>query len=289
MPYVWGPVSGVHIPNICLWKARGLDGTIDVLTRIVFHYGKMIFGRSVHKALKRADFVFSATLTTQREFKLWHNRETCYMPENGLSIDPPSMAKYYIKGETLRLIWVGRIDSGKALTILLNALELISKENWVLDVFGDGPLRKNMEKKTNRYGIKEKVRFHGNVSRDVSKTAMSKAHLHIISSTMEATTTVLFEAMENGVPTMTLDHCGMAGVVCDKCGIKISIHSYKQIVHDMASNIQDIIVNPNKINILFKGVLECAKKYTWKKRVEIFNQAYNKAKEHFQSKRKESL
>ena len=70
---------------------------------------------------------------------------------------------------------------------------------------------------------------------------MKNSHLHVISSLGEATTTVLFEAMSYGVPTMTLDHCGMAGVVCEECGIKIPIHSYNQVISDIAKRIDELI------------------------------------------------
>ena len=105
---------------------------------------------------------------------------------------------------------------------------------------------------------------------------MKSSHLHVISSLGEATTTVLFEAMSYGVPTMTLDHCGMAGVVCEECGIKIPIHSYEQVVSDIAKNIDYLIENPEKIQQLSQGVLECSKKHMWENRVKIFNEVYEK-------------
>lgn len=106
---------------------------------------------------------------------------------------------------------------------------------------------------------------------------MKNSHFHVISSLGDATTTVLFEAMSLAVPTMTLDHCGMAGVVCEKCGIKIPIHSYKQVISDMAKHIDELIENPGRIQQLSQGVLECSKKYMWENRVKIFNEVYEKA------------
>ncbi|MFS6559580.1 glycosyltransferase, partial [Parabacteroides distasonis] len=47
-----------------------------------------------------------------------------------------------------------------------------------------------------------------------------------ITSSMEANTTVLFEAMENCVPVITVDHCGMADVVKDGVtGIKVKMQT----------------------------------------------------------------
>ena len=82
--------------------------------------------------------------------------------------------------------------------------------------------------------------------------------------------------MSWGVPTMTLDHCGMSGVVCNKCGIKIPIHSYNQVVKDMTENIENIIKHRNIINNLSSGVLECSKRYLWTNRIKAFNNVYSK-------------
>ena len=82
--------------------------------------------------------------------------------------------------------------------------------------------------------------------------------------------------MSWAVPTMTLDHCGMSSVVCNKCGIKIPIISYSQVIMDMANNIKRIIDYPNIINKLSEGVIHCSENYMWTKRIEIFNSTYKK-------------
>lgn len=102
----------------------------------------------------------------------------------------------------------------------------------------------------------------------------AQAHLHIITSLGEATTTVLWEAMANGIPTLSLDHCGMSGVICEECGIKIPIHSYEQVTSAIATQIESCIMNPSRIETLSNGVLKCAGKFMWSNRVESFNQIY---------------
>ena len=91
--------------------------------------------------------------------------------------------------------------------------------------------------------------------------------------------------MSNAVPTMSLDHCGMSGVICEKCGIKVPIHSYNQVVNDIANHIENIIANPTIINKLSEGVIECSKKFMWDdKRIKIFNEAYETAIANFQKR-----
>lgn len=82
--------------------------------------------------------------------------------------------------------------------------------------------------------------------------------------------------MGKAIPTLTLDHCGMAGVVCEKCGIKIPIRSYNQVVDDIANRINEILSNPKIIERLSTGTIECAKKFMWSNRIDLYNETYDK-------------
>lgn len=137
-----------------------------------------------------------------------------------------------------------------------------------------GNLFKQLKRKSELLGIDGHITWHGNIPRTEVLQLMKTAHLHVISSLGEAATTVLWEAMSWAVPTMTLDHCGMAGVVCEKCGIKIPIYSYKQVVADMAIHIDHLIEQPNIIGQLSRGVIECSEKFMWSNRTKIFNDVY---------------
>lgn len=103
------------------------------------------------------------------------------------------------------------------------------------------------------------------------------SHLHIITSVGEGNPTTIWEAMSFGVPTLSLDHCGMHDTICEKCGIKIPIKSYKQVINDIALSIEDLCLNPDKLNKMSEGVFECSSKYTWDKRISFFNEMYELA------------
>lgn len=139
-----------------------------------------------------------------------------------------------------------------------------------------GNLFQQLKEKSEQLGIDCHITWHGSIPRTEVLQLMKTAHLHVISSLGEATTTVLWEAMSWAVPTMTLDHCGMAGVVCEKCGIKIPIHSYKQVVTDMAEHIDYLIEQPEIIGQLSQGVIECSEKFMWSNRIKIFNEVYER-------------
>lgn len=274
IPYVWGPVQGVENWPIALFKAITMKGKIEALYRLFAHNAVLIGSASVRKAVKRADYIFGATPNTLHQFKRLYGKSLYYLPENGITKMNVYNPIKRLKGEPLQLLWAGKFEDRKCVHLIIKALGLLKGENWELTLCGSGHLMGGVKKQLHELGIEEQVCLKGRVQREDVQRCFQKAHLHLISSMSEATTTVLFEAMSWGVPTLTLDHCGMSGVVCEKCGIKIPINSYEQVIRDIALAIKDMINNSEKVEILSKGVLECSRDYLWEKRVEQFNNAY---------------
>lgn len=280
VPYVWGPVQGVQNRPYALWRALDWKGKIEASIRFVLHNFYLRYSKRLKRAIDNTDILISALPLTKIQFEKIHKKESIYLPENGLSEMKTNTPVTYVSQTPLKLIWVGEISQRKALVILLDALNLLPPSMLHLfhvDVIGEGKMRNRMENYCKTHGLDGIVAFHGKIKREEVADYFSKSHLHIISSLGEATTTVLWEAMSYGVPTMTLDHCGMSGVVCDNCGIKIPIHSYKQVVSDMANQLLYIVQHPNTIARLSSGVLQCSAKYSWDIRLQIFNNAYSEA------------
>jgi glycosyltransferase involved in cell wall biosynthesis len=275
-PYVWGPIQGVHNRPLRLYKALSLKGKLSALMRRTIHNGMLRFMPRVRKAIKKADYIFASTPTTYKQLKIIYHKDSYYLPENGILSMEYNVPITYNSGNILNLIWVGALCERKALVILLDALAKIKSQAFCLHIVGSGILSQKLRTYSEKKGLSEKIVWHGRVDRKQVQEIFKNAHLHIVSSLGEGNPTTIWEAMSKGIPTMTLDHCGMSGVVCEKCGIKIPIKSYNQVVNDMAKHIQHIIEHPSTIQKLSEGVLECSKKHMWKDRVAIFDEVYNK-------------
>lgn len=280
VPYVWGPIQGVENRPIALFPALSLKGKVNALVRRVVHNGMLWCLPRVRKALKRADAVFAATPNTVKQLKRIHHRDAIYLPENGI-LKMERTEPVTLNG-TLNLIWVGSIDERKALGILISALGKMKHDNWHLNVLGDGPLRGKCEQLAQELGIYDKITFHGKVDRTQVQLVFAQSHIHVISSLGEGNPTVLWEAFSKAIPTLTLDHCGMAGVVSSECGIKIPIHSYQQVIDDMVEAIDKLIANPNEIERLSKGTIECAKKFMWENRIALYDKVYEEISKKYQ-------
>lgn len=280
VPYVWGPIQGVENRPLALFPALSSKGKINALVRRVVHNGMLWCLPRVRKALKRADAVFAATPNTVKQLKCIHHKDAIYLPENGIL--KMERTEPIFMNDTLNLIWVGSIDERKALGILISALGKVKNNNWHLNVLGEGPLRGKCESLADELGISERITFLGKVDRAQVQLVFAQSHIHVISSLGEGNPTVLWEAFSKAIPTLTLDHCGMAGVVSSECGVKIPIRSYQQVLNDMAFAIDDLMEHPEKVSRLSQGTIECAKKFMWYNRIALYDKIYDEISKKYQ-------
>ena len=119
----------------------------------------------------------------------------------------------------LRLLTVGRLVEKKGIAYLLDALATL--ENATLDVLGDGPLRGDLEARTQRLGLAERVRFRGAVTHAEVGKAMRGADVFVACSVtaasgdQDAGTNTLKEAMATGLPVVATRHGGIPELVRD--------------------------------------------------------------------------
>ena len=273
IPYIWGPMKAVENKPFPLFRALSIGGKINALARRIVHNALFLFSFRVRRSINRADMIFATTPNTVKMLKQWYNRKSYYLPENGI-VKMECLVPIRVDQQKLKLIWIGAINENKALIILLDALLSLKYSNWHLDICGAGPLEHKLKLCSEK--ISSNITWHGQIPRSKVQKLLKDAHLHVISSLGEGNPTTIWEAMSFAVPTMSLDHCGMSGVICDKCGIKIPIKSYNQVVSDMTANIERIIDNPSIITELSKGVIECSKKFMWVNRIQLFNDTYDR-------------
>lgn len=286
-PYIWGPIGGVmnRPAGIMLDKSlfRGLIGVLrNIVNTLQFRYSKR-----VKSALARSDLLLASTSETKRMLHDEHGIDSVHLPENAIRAEMlgnQRLAKV-LPNECLNIIWVGGVDERKSLDILLTALSHLKDGNWHLYVVGSGPLTGKCMELSRQLGVAERITWVGSVSRETVNSYYARAHLHAITSLMEGNPTVIWEAMSFGVPTITLDHCGMHDTVCDACGIKIPVGTLEQTVHRYADSLDRLISNPHLITDLSRGVFECSRNVTWDQRRIHWETFYQSAVDSWTKKR----
>lgn len=289
LPYIWGPIGGVNnLPEL-------LIKTLPMKYRLMFRFRNIInnyqlkYNRRVKKALKNTDLLLTATSENRDKILSVHKKESYCLPENSITGEIHLNDNKFVNIQKCHLLVIGDINPGKGINLLLDSLLLIKDRARIqLDIVGDGPSKPYLMEFVKDNGLEDIVNWHGFLPRSQAVQLFQNTHLHVITSLSEGNPTVVWEAMSNGVPTLTLDHCGMHDVICEKCGIKISIVSNDQVKNDIAAAISSLLDNPSRLRELAYGVLECATMNSWANRTAILERYYDQAIMNYTKKQKDN-
>ena len=114
---------------------------------------------------------------------------------------------------------------------------------------------------------------------------MNESHLMIIPSLMDANTTIIWEAMAVGLPSMALDHFGFHDTIKNlETGILIKPNYYYQVVKDIAKSLEMLINNKNSLRLMAENVIKVRKHFLWDERVTFFNSIYETAIINYKNK-----
>ena len=278
LPYIWGPIGGTTNVSCKLIKVLPLKGQLKLGFRALINTLQLHFNPRLKKAIQRADVLLSATTENQSIIKKVFSTDSIYIPENGIIVDCKKRNSIKITNNLVKLIWIGSIDERKALIILLKSLVKVNYLHLIqLHIVGDGPLKLELQNFAILNNIDPFIVWHNHIPRSMVIRLIADSHLNLVTSVSEGNPTTIWEAMSVGVPTISLDHCGMHDTICKKCGIKIKIESYNQVIIDLASTLDRLVKNHDEIENLSKGVYECAKQYNWLNRSYFFNNIYDLA------------
>lgn len=289
LPYLWGPLGGFdNDPRVFQYKMPW-TGKIKNLFRSLFNTWQQKYSLSVRHAMRRSDNVLAASTSFADAIRRNYGLEACVIPENGI-IDIASaefLTSRDFTSDPFNMLWIGTIDYRKNLKVMLDALLLLPfpKDRWNLTVIGNGPLKAEMQTYAEQKGIADRIRWTGNIPRNEVLQYFRDAHCHVISSSREGNPTTIWEAMSHGVPTITFDHCGMHDTICDSCGIRVPIpREYSQLTQGLAAAIDKLYSDRALLKKLSYGAIDCAKKFTFDRRHEFFNQQYQIAIRNYQRK-----
>lgn len=108
-----------------------------------------------------------------------------------------------------RILFVGLLVSIKGLPFLFNALThlKLKRDDWHLDIIGDGPERKTYERIVKDLELSKHITFHGLKSKVEVASFMQKADLFVLPSFFETFSVVTAEALATGIPVL-ITNCG---------------------------------------------------------------------------------
>jgi glycosyltransferase involved in cell wall biosynthesis len=128
------------------------------------------------------------------------------------AVDMNDWASVRPQGTGRRIGFIGRLDPIKRVQDLLAAMALL-KDDFTLDIFGEGSERGRIEGMIAHLGLSGRVKLHGAIAG--SRKALAGMDALVLPSEAEGFGLVLIEAMAAGVPVVGTDVPGIRDVIED--------------------------------------------------------------------------
>jgi len=155
--------------------------------------------------------------------------------------NPIDTDRFYLKREEYpelprRIIYAGRLTPGKNLHLWIDAAQLIAEEysQTEFHIYGDGALRRELEKYAEAKGLSGRIIFHGYIKE--IEQAYREADLMLFLSDHESFGNVVVEAILAGVPVVCSDIPSLQEIFHDhpEFIVELSPDTPKAILHKIS-------------------------------------------------------
>ncbi len=241
-PFVWGPIGGLNDMPWRLFGALEAGGKLYYAAYNMVNLIQRRFLRAPRRAALRAGpGLIAATRDMAVRIEQAWGLPSRVISEVTAPTGMTSRARHRKQGEPIRLLWSGVHLPRKALPLLLKALAgLGSGTDWHLTILGRGPCTASWQRDCQRLGLSQRCDWRGQLPRAAALKALADAHLFVITSLNDLTSTVLVEALGLGVPVLCPDHCGFSDAVTVACGRRLAIRSPRGFVAALRSSILEL-------------------------------------------------
>jgi colanic acid/amylovoran biosynthesis glycosyltransferase len=139
--------------------------------------------------------------------------------DTGFFAPPKKPRETYDGRRALRLVAVGRLAEKKGFADAIDAVAKLEDRDATLEIYGDGPLRAQLEARAQDHGLANRVTFHGPaVAREIL-AGLHRADIALAPSVTaqdgdaDAPVNTLKEAMATGLPVIATRHGGIPELV----------------------------------------------------------------------------
>jgi glycosyltransferase involved in cell wall biosynthesis len=242
IPFVIGPLNGgVPWPKE-FQSTRKKEGEWLSAVRGLY---KLLPGYSGTREYASAIIVGSKDTWDQYASK--YRQKLIYMPENAIDLRRFSKVKGG-QNAILKAAFLGRLVPYKGCDMVISAIAPFIKSGEItLDIFGEGPQRKELENQVKEMGIRGGVKFHGFVKNSEVQEFLVQSDIFLFPSIREFGGGVVLEAMALGVVPVVVDYGGPGEFVNDSCGYLIGLGSKEKIIQQLSVVIENIIKDPSAL------------------------------------------
>lgn len=282
IPFVWGPVGGMDLMPVSYLQGAPLKQRLfnklkNKLNKIQYKHSPLVRG-----AINNSSALISAVKGVQDVFEELYHQHSVLINETGVSIDSNIKKNKSIAGEPLKLIWVGKFDFRKQLPLALQSVIATGKRDIEIHICGTGDdaVIQDMKSIAEDGGIGKQCYWHGNVPHEKILEYMAQSDLLFFTSIMDATSTVVLEAISAGLPILCFNTCGFGPIVKDFAGITVDISNFEKSVNDFSGHLLNIYENRNILNDISSNILLNRDSLTWDSKARQMVEIYKSVKAH---------
>lgn len=265
IPFVWGPVGGMELMPMAYLEGAPLKQRLFNILKNRINRFQYMHSPRVRAAIRRSSLLIAAVKGVQDVFSNIYHKESVLINETGVSPSSGIVKRKSEPGTPLNIIWVGKFDFRKQLPLALRAVAAARLSDFRFDICGSGPDETvaEMKKLADSLGIGSNCHWHGNVDHHKIPEMMADADLMLFTSIMEATSTVVLEAISVALPVLCFDTCGFGPVVRRFAGITTDISSPALSVSDLAAQLRRVDKDRSILNIISGRIVEERDSLTW--------------------------
>jgi len=187
---------------------------------------------------------------------------------NGINIDD-----YLISGKVnikqIRLLFAGRFAYQKNLGFLIQSMELVREDNWVLYLIGDGPQKNAIQYEIEKLGFSEKIFVLSWKDKNDLKKYLKDSDILCLTSVNEGLPIIGLEGLASGLAIVGNDTTGIEDIVEDGVnGFLVEPNNQEKY----AECISSLLGNIDLLESMKAASLDIAKKFNW----EIVAKDYQK-------------
>ena len=247
-------ISNIHYSNVLsiffLRKLKNLKiilfertslNELDIFINLLSFVKNKIVKILIRFTYRKSDKILSNSKVLQSEFsKINLRSEVVYSG----ALEKVFKNKKIRKKKYYNFVSVGRLAPQKDYFTLFKAIQHLKKDNFILRVFGEGELKESLKKYIDKNSLEKKIILMGHEPN--RKKIYKNADLLLHCSVFEGLPNVIVEALNYSVPVIAANGAGgIREVLCyGKYGQLFKTGDFKVL----AKNIDNFILNPNKLN-----------------------------------------
>ncbi|WP_278871444.1 glycosyltransferase [Leyella stercorea] len=276
VPFVWGPVDAKD-----KFPVAYLDGA-SIKTKLFMRLKNFLTGIQLRysgrvlKTARQASIIFSASSNSQRSFKKYMHIDSPLLNETGCYVQEHPITDKSQK-ETFDVLWVGKMDFRKQLSLALQTMAAIGDNKFRLHIVGGGDSA-FYQQMAEGLGIADQCVWHGAVSHDEVQKLMQASDIFFFTSVAEGTPHVVLEAIGNNLPVVCFDTCGQGDAVNDKVGRKVALSNPAQSATDFAKLLNNLEHDRKLLKQLSENCKQRQNELSWEEKAQTMVEWYEKVK-----------